>query len=154
MNGEDQFEERLRRLPQRPVPPSWREEILLAARQASRSSQAPCLATSKRSEQGVTHFAPRWHAMLSTLLWPHPKAWAGLAAIWMLVLGLNFATRDEPTRVVRWTAPPSPQMRELLHQQEQLFAELIGPIAPPDADGPKPPAPQPHSQRGEQFLYT
>jgi hypothetical protein len=92
---------------------------------------------------------------LSALLWPHPKAWGGLAALWLLVLGLNFASR-EPARseVARPAIPPSPQMRALLQQQEQLFAELIGPAEKPVADRPKPVAPQPHSQRREEFLNT
>ena len=90
---------------------------------------------------------------LSTLLWPHPKAWAGLAALWVVILAANFAARDPlPAREARNATPPSPQLREMLKQQEQLLAELVGPIERPAAGRPKPVAPQPRSQRREQFI--
>jgi hypothetical protein len=69
---------------------------------------------------------------------------------------LNFAARDTSTqRVARHAAPPSPQMRELLLQQEQILVELTDP-------GERPHAatvlglfrPRPHSQRREDFLNT
>jgi hypothetical protein len=41
-------------------------------------------------------------------------------------------------------------MRELLREQERLFAELVGPIEKPDADRPRGVAPR--SQRRETFL--
>ena len=90
---------------------------------------------------------------LSTLLWPHPKAWAGLAAVWVVILAVNFAARDPlPVREAMNATPPSPQFREMLKEQEQLLAELVGPIETPAANRPKPIAPQPHSQRREQFM--
>jgi hypothetical protein len=142
MNDEDQFEKRLQGQSQRPVPPAWREGILSAAREATSRDPSP-----KGS------LLSRLNSMLSTVFWPHPKAWAGLAAIWVLILGLNLATR-EPSQpeVARQAAPPSPQMREMLQQQEQLFAELVGPIERLETRRPKPVAPQPRSQRREDFV--
>ena len=90
---------------------------------------------------------------LSTLLWPHPKAWAGLAAVWVVILAANFAARDPlPVREAMNATPPSPQLREMLKQQEQLLAELVGPIERSEGIRPKPVAPQPRSQRREQFM--
>ncbi len=145
MNDRDPFEERLRHQPLRPVPPAWRDEILRAARASAGPVTAP---VGPRSS---------WYsaieARLSALLWPNPRAWAGLAAAWLVVLGLNFAAH-EPARsqAASQAVPPSPQMRELLRQQEQLLAELIGPMDDTIADHPKPAAPQPHSQLREQFV--
>jgi hypothetical protein len=146
MNGPEHFEERLERQPLRQVPPAWREDILNAARAAA---PAPC--PSQRASRAA--FLSTLNHQLSTILWPHPKAWAGLAAVWLLIAGLNFAAR-EPAQpeVARQAAPPPPQLRELLHQQEQMFAELLGPVEQPEADRPKPARPQPHSQRYEPFL--
>jgi hypothetical protein len=146
MNSEDQFEKRLQNQPRRPVPPAWREGILSAARQAacerrSRPLSCPCLLSTLNSQ-------------LSALLWPHPRAWAGLAAIWLLVLGLDFAAREPfASEVAGRAAPPSPQMRKLLQQQEQLLAELVGPKEAHAADRPKPAAAQPRSQRREEIFY-
>jgi hypothetical protein len=145
MNGEDQFEQRLQRVPQPPVPPVWREEILSAARQESPACHSSLVAPASLSET--------LNSLLSKVLWPHPGAWAGLAAVWLLILGLNYATRDPSTRqYARYTAPPSPELREMLRQQEQLLAELAGPIGKPQAQPPRPSAPQPRSQRREEFL--
>src|SRR5271163_2289160 len=100
MNSEDSFETRLKRQPQREIPRAWRREILDAARVSERSR--PLLAAS--------------------LFWPHPKAWAALAAAWMAVVGLNFAARDTSSRAVSsQAARPSPQLRQMLRQQEQML---------------------------------
>ena len=72
MNTEDQFEQRLRRQPVKSIPSAWREEILSTARAAS-----PRLSTLD-PRPGVLSIIRH---QLSTLLWPHPKAWAGLAAV-------------------------------------------------------------------------
>jgi hypothetical protein len=145
MNGEDQFERRLQRQAQRLIPPAWREEILNAARQAETSR----LLASRAHRSLLSTI----HAQLSTLLWPHPKAWAGLAAVWLLVLGLDFAAR-EPSRqqAAAQATPPSPQLRQLLQQQEQMLVELVGPFDHPGTNPRKPVLPQPRSQRREEFM--
>ena len=69
---------------------------------------------------------------LSTLLWPHPKAWAGLAAVWLVILAVNFATRETtPRNFARQVAPPSPEMLMVLRQQQLLLAELVERPEPP-----------------------
>lgn len=145
MNSEDQFERRLQRVPQRTVPPAWRSEVLRAAAQGAvsrppvRPTQPNLLAT--------------LNDLLSEMLWPHPRAWAGLAAVWLLILGLNYTAHDPSTQsVAHRTAPLSPEIRQLLLQQEQLLAELTGPIEKPRAERPKPAATQPRSQRREEYL--
>jgi hypothetical protein len=145
MNDSDKFEERLRRRPLLPVPATWRDEILGAARAAS--GPRPVSLTPSRS------WFSALRSGLSALLWPHPTAWAGLAALWLLVLGLNLSAREPAqSKAARRTVSPSPQVRELLQQQERLFAELLGPVEKSAADRPKQSAPRPHSQRRENFL--
>lgn len=146
MNRDNQFEERLQGQPFRPVPPAWRDDILRAARAAGRSSAAPL--ASQRSWFSAIE------SKLAALLWPHPRAWAGLAALWLLILGLGFAARDSALHQPQQAASPSPQMRELLRQQEQLLAELMGPLDQPVADRRRTAPPQPHSQRTEGFSYA
>lgn len=139
MNRDDQFEKRLQRQSLREIPSTWREEILAAAERPAVSRQS----------SSATHNSSWWRE----LFWPCPQAWAGLAAAWVLILGAGFATREAaPMNLSRQMTPSSPQVRELLKQQGQLFAELVGPIEKPTADRPKPAAPQPRSQRREEFL--
>jgi len=98
----------------------------------------------------VTSAATR---LVSNLFWPNPKAWAGLAGVWVVILGLNFANREmaEP-RIAQREAPTSPLVRELLEQQERLFVELVGPIEKSEAVPLKRLAPGPRSGRQKVLM--
>ncbi len=133
----DDFEQKLQCQPLRQVPGEWREEILAAA-----EVQLP--GAPKRSEGGSTFIA-----QLSTILWPHPAAWAGLAAVWILILAVDFSMRDKSPVMAEKTAPPSPEVIVELRRQQRLLAELIGPRDTRDADRSKPLVPQPRSERVE-----
>jgi hypothetical protein len=138
MNDEmEQFESRLSRLPLRKIPGEWRGEILAAANF--------CLSppVTRRS------FLSTFNHQLSTLLWPHPKAWAGLAAVWVFIFALNFSMRDSSPRLAAKSAPPSPEVMVELKQQQRMFAELVGSYEAPDADRRKIFPPKPHSERVE-----
>jgi hypothetical protein len=144
MNAENPFEKRLERIPQRPVPPAWRREILSAAREAAPPQQIAI--------SGISLIS-RVNSMLTALLWPNPRAWAGLAAVWFLMFGLSIATR-EPSQAGYAQRPvgPSPQMREMLRQQERLLAELVGPNGTSEHDSSKPTAPRSQGGRREDFV--
>lgn len=143
MNDHEPFEKRLQRQPLRKVPSAWREEILVAARKAE-----PLRHPSAATRQS---FFSALNAQLSTLLWPHPRAWAGLAAAWVLICALNFAYRDDSTSTaLHRAAPPSLQMREMLREQDQLLAELVGET--PVTDRLKSVPPRPHSLYRNEFL--
>lgn len=137
MNRDDQFEKRLQRQPLREIPSAWRKEIL---------SVAECAAGSRHSSPVPRH-TPWWRE----LFWPCPQAWAGLAAVWLMILGASFATGETPAMASRQITPPSPQVRELLKQQGQLLAELVGRVEETDADRHKRLAPQPRSQYRVEF---
>lgn len=145
MNDEmEQFERRLSRQPLRQVPGDWRAEILAATRGAQ-----PVPRAARR--------AP--HAWLSTishqfsaLLWPHPKAWAGLAAVWVLIFVMNFSMGDAWPRLAAKSAPPSAEVIVELKMQQRLFAELVGTYEAPDADRRKIFSPKPRSDRAEILL--
>lgn len=140
MNDEtEQFERRLSRQSPRPIPAEWRAEILAAAHSAARpASRAP-----------RPGFLSTFNHQLSALLWPHPKAWAGLAAVWVCIIALNLSTRDNAPRLTEKSAPPSPEMLVELKKQQRLFAELVGPRETPDADRQKILFPRPRSQWSE-----
>ena len=93
--------------------------------------------------------APTW---IGALFWPHPAAWAGVAAAWLLVLYLNVAARDSaPALAAREMRAPSPQMQAMLREQGRLLGELTGgPEERPPAQK-TPSLPQPRSQRREDF---
>ena len=137
----DDFEQHLQRQSPQQVPPEWRAEILTAARDAQAARQTPCVAPHSWLST-INH-------QLSTLLWPHPKAWAGLAVVWVFILVLNFSLRDKsPAQMVK-SSPLSPEVLVQLKQQQRMFAELMGPRDPAVAKLPKTQPPRPRSEWAE-----
>jgi hypothetical protein len=86
------------------------------------------------------------------LIWPSRRAWAGMAVIWLAVLGANIAmngaSRGTPSRA----ATSSRDIAQALHEQQRLLAELLPTEAPPiRAARPKP---GPRSQRPTIFKHV
>ncbi|HKW28479.1 MAG TPA: hypothetical protein VJT54_04025 [Verrucomicrobiae bacterium] len=136
MNHDD-FEQKLRRQPLRQVPAEWRAEILAAAsRESGVESRTP---KNFWSSSVVRH--------LSSVFWPHPVAWAGLAAIWIFILAINFTLRDTAPVVVDRFSPPTTEVIVEVRQQQRLLAELIGPRDVRDADRSESLMPRPRSER-------
>lgn len=85
------------------------------------------------------------------LIWPCRRTWAGLAAVWLVLLTLQLASRDSAEVAARKTPPPSPEMLMVLRQQRLLLAELVERPAPRVADQPKSTPARPRSQRQEEI---
>ena len=150
MNTDD-FEKRLKREPLRQLPGEWRAQILSAAKRASPAHHA----------SRITHHSPpsrsvlsTLHHQLSTLLWPHPTAWAGLAAVWLVILGINLTTQDASTVIAKHASPVSPQIFMAFQEQERLLSELIGPREAPVAERPKPIVPRPRSEMRQALVMA
>jgi hypothetical protein len=140
MNTEpDQFEQRLRRQPLRQVPADWREEILAAA-----ASYHP-LPAERRS------FLSTLNSQLSTILWPHPVAWAGLAAVWIFIFTVDFSTRENTPAVADKYLPPTAEVIVEVRQQQRLLAEMMGSSQKGEAEAAKM-LPLPRSERPFKML--
>ena len=137
MNEEtEQFEQRLRRQSLKKIPGEWRAEILSAAHGVQITRHASPVSRLSTLNQ-----------KLSTFLWPHPKAWAGLAAVWVGILILNLSQRDQSPGAAEKFSPPTPEVMAELRQQKLLFAELMGSPETPEADRRKNIPPGPRSER-------
>jgi|SRR5882724_3687246 len=125
----DDFEKHLKRQTPRQIPAEWREEILNAARVSSPS----------HPESRITHhgFLSTLNRQLTTLLWPHPKAWAGLVAVWLLVGAAHFYDADGPATVAMNAPPPSQELIMTLQRQHRELARLVEPTLSLDAEPPK-----------------
>ena len=109
MNNE--FEKRLEQQEFRGVPASWRREILAPVSES---------------------VGFNWRQ----LFWPCPQAWAGLAAVWVLILTVDLAMREKsPAMVVEASAPARTLIVALKEQQETL----IRLVEPPDNSEAEPP---------------
>ena len=127
---EDDFEERLRRQPLRPIPPEWRAEILEAARAVASPNRQPAP-------------APWWLEWL----WPCPQAWAGLAAVWMLILTLQFQTPSPPESLTETRADNSPSRIMAIDERRRELIEVLDQLSQTPATVPsKPPELRPRGQ--------
>ena len=144
MNEEmEQFERRLSRQPLRRIPAEWRAEILREGRLA---------AVPEIGDAGTASLPMlNWRMALASFFWPHPKAWAGLAAVWILIFAVNFSVRDKSPVTAEKAVPPSPEVIVELKQQQRMLAELIGANQAREAELPRF-LPQPRSQRVEILM--
>lgn len=112
----DDFEQRLRQQTWREAPPSWRAEILTAA-QAAQSSHAPARRKTGTGTSLIWEHICFW-------LWPSPRAWGALAAVWLVILGGNLVSN------ARYPATSGHPMADadLMHnirQRQRAMAELL-----------------------------
>lgn len=125
MKPED-FEKQLQRQPLREVPGEWRAEIL----RATRSAAAP---------QPSIFAAMRWREWL----WPSPQAWAGLAAVWMVIFGLNMTTPTDPGAMAKRSPAATAETEMTLAGQRRELARLLDNNFSEPAPAPKqPPGPR------------
>jgi hypothetical protein len=146
MNHDD-FEKKLGRQPLRRVSAEWREEILSAANKVGTARRAV------RGRLGETSL-PKFRDWLSAILWPNPQAWAGLAAVWILIFAMNLSTRDTSPAVAEKNSRPSSEVIVDLRQQRLMLAELIGPRDKSNVDRSKSLVPQPRSERCFEISTT
>jgi hypothetical protein len=114
MNSE--FENQLQRQPLREIPLHWRGKILAAAQPQP----------------------SRWREWF----WPCPQAWATLAAVWIVIFGLNVSMAKDPGQVTQPTPPLSHAALLEFRQQQAMLMTLIVPAEVPEAEPPKPAVPR------------
>ncbi|EEF59611.1 hypothetical protein [Pedosphaera parvula] len=72
-----------------------------------------------------------WFGEFLQSLRPH---FVGLTGVWLIILGVHFATRDSSPMLAEAPAP-SPEVIATLKEQKQLFTQLIGsPESPQPVD--------------------
>lgn len=87
------------------------------------------------------------------LIWPSRHIWAGLAAVWILILVANLSMQDH-SQLATAKSLPAPEIIMTWRQQERLLAELVGPDEMRAAPPPKPFLPRPSSERRFENLTT
>jgi hypothetical protein len=81
------------------------------------------------------------------LIRPCRRAWTGLVAVWLLVLGLNLAAPRDPQTLVHTPAPPAPEVLAALREQSRMLTELLSSGIAPEANPSEPTAPERRSDR-------
>ena len=81
-------------------------------------------------------FAVAAEKLWAELIWPCRRVWAGLAVVWIALLGVQLGTPRSPEAAPRVTS--AADLAVALEQRRQLLAELFRP-PPPPAEPPKRP---------------
>jgi hypothetical protein len=135
--AESEFEVRLRGQPIRPVPAEWRDEIL---RNAIREGAVPgeSGSPSNRRVPGPASMSRPWFAL--------PRlGWLGLAATWLLILGLHVASQPEPLSDLAGKRPTISEAWTAWSENQRELARLLE--TEPPFPRPRPEANRPPRER-------
>ncbi len=118
-------------------------EVLLARHQAAepkldalrREVLTSLSPTESRRGEGMDRFAAACRELFRMPRW----AWSGLAAAWLIIVALNIAARETPEGqpMSSTVANRSSDTLQAIHEQKQLFAELVGMRPESDAEVPR-----------------
>jgi hypothetical protein len=151
------FENRLQRHPLREPPRDWRADILAAVvgPRLSGHTLSGRAALPRRPELGRSSSFALPADEISVLgpgegasAWPSLRAWAALAAVWVVIFLLHFTAPDEP-RLARSSAPMTMQSLAMMREQTLIMAQLLGQGEPTDAAEPPAALPAPPKPRSE-----
>jgi hypothetical protein len=120
------FEHHLSEQPWRPIPPGWREEIL-AQVTADQAASDPDTVPARTM--------PSW---LREWFWPHPTAWAALAACWLAILALDRLAAPSAAEVAH--ARSGARIAEALFaasRNPQALELTTQPVSTPAIDRPR-----------------
>jgi hypothetical protein len=91
-------------------------------------------------------FATAVKILWRELILPRPRAWATVAALWVVIAALKLSTPEAPHAVAQKSSA-SPEILAEVRQQKLLFAELVGVAKPQVVTPMKATPPQPRSDR-------
>ena len=143
----DDFENQLQRQPLREAPSEWRAEILHAATNAvaadvrRRTDEARTVSQSNRLLTSAATSQAWWREWF----WPSPQAWAGLAAVWLIILSLNSTTASRAVEITKQSPRPSLEVETTLAAQRRELARLLDNFSEP-TPAPKAGPPGPRSE--------
>ena len=107
--NDDDFENRLQRQPLRTLPDEWKTSILNAAHEST-----------------IPERPVRNRSLWREVLWPHPVAWGGIAAVWCFIGLVSLLQRDNGFNgEMTHSAAMAPESMMLLVEQRQLRKELL-----------------------------
>jgi anti-sigma factor RsiW len=88
------------------------------------------------------------------VVWPCRRIWTGLAAVWVVILAVNFSQREPAEMMVAKSARPSPELVRAFLEQEGFLAVSVAPAKSPAKEPPEPPVTQPRSEQRQNDLRT
>lgn len=140
----DNFEKRLQRQPLRQPPAAWREEILASARANIPTSGHAC----------TSELLTGWRALLARI----PAAWGAVAALWLVILGVNsLLSGPAITKIASTPGPASHEPMTVWNLQRAEYSLLANhqtdspDLAPAPRQPAVPPPPRSDIRRDDGF---
>ena len=134
MTERDDFEEYLKHQPVRHIPEPWRADILATAKAGLIVTGGSSRSFDERQES----------------FWPSPVAWAALACVWLVILGLNLTMpKSRPTLAVSGDVF-SPEKLQIIAEQRRIYALYLDFDHLPDRTEAKPSKPNQLGPRSEK----
>ena len=82
------------------------------------------------------------------VIWPWRRVWAGVAAVWLVILAGNLSLREPSSAITAKSAAPSQEAIASFRDQQKILAELLaGDSAPRYAERQKIFSPKPRTER-------
>lgn len=135
---ESDFEKKLAQQPMRELPAEWRKEIL--------STASRPLPAEDRSFFTMIQEAVR------SLVWPNPRAWSALAAVWLAILAVNVASGDK--RPGGSNHSPAPDFMAALQEQQRILTQLTNQTDRVEVQAQRPALPTPRSERRREEEFA
>jgi len=86
-------------------------------------------------------------AIWCELIWPCRRAWAGMAALWLMMWGIHVHLSDR--QLIEADARPgsAPAIWQSIEDQREVLAQLLPPANSPPVELPRRSSPRPRSER-------
>jgi hypothetical protein len=82
------------------------------------------------------------HVLWRELFLPCRRIWAGLAAVWLVILILNMPDGEKHAQLAQVASPPDREVLAVLREQREMLAQFIEPMVLSPAIRPKTPGPR------------
>lgn len=111
-----------------------------------RTDVLAALSTATPHEQDEPVLRAIFRKFWSEVIWPSRRAWAGMAALWLVICAINFQMRSGSTAVAK---VPVGEFAKVVKEQRQVLAELVQTRPPVEnvALPVTPSTPRPRSER-------
>jgi hypothetical protein len=134
-------------------------EILLERHRAAETKldaiRENVVATAVSGADAVRPAAQSFPLRTALMLWrelvlPCRPIWAGVAAVWLVILALHLSTGTSPKMAAGQMAASGPDVLMTLREQKEILAEMTAPVAPPPVSPPPPARPAVPGPRGDR----
>jgi hypothetical protein len=133
--------------------PAARMRWARAVQEAALASSAPDCSPSPNplpKERALGLGMRFWRIVWRELIWPSRHAWAGMAALWVVMLAVNGRLSDH--RITDASASSTQDMMQAWEEQNRVLAELTQPAFVPPAAPPILPRPRSDREQGWKIV--